>query len=169
MIIRSTLIIFILLLTATIQDITTGKISNKIILVGILMGVLLNCISGKENGIVVAIAGMIVPVAILFWLFLIKGLGAGDIKLFSVIGSFVGPKLIVILMILSLCIGAVLGLIKMVHNGYIFVCIRSALYYVADSIKEQSLGPCIRTKSNTIHFTIPILISYMIYIGVTMV
>ncbi len=168
MIIRSTLILFILLLVATIQDVFTGKVSNKIILTGVLSGITLNCIESGEKGVVLAILGMIVPVAILFWLFLIKGLGAGDIKLFAVMGSFLGAKLILILIVISLCIGAVLGITKMVANGHIFTCVRSALYYVTDSIREQTLSPCIRTKTNTIHFTIPILISFLIYMGVIM-
>lgn len=152
-------------MTATAQDIITGKVSNKIILTGIMTGILLNFIGNGKRGVVMAVTGMIVPVAVLLVLFLIKGLGAGDIKLFSVIGSFLGAKAALIFILLSLCIGAVLGLLKVIHNGYIFSCVRSVLYYVTDSLREQTLSPCIRTKSNTIHFTIPILISYLVYIG----
>jgi len=79
-----------LLLLAVRMDLRSYKISNHLILIGIITGFLFDVYEYGQAGISLWLPGILLPVILLFPLFIIKALGAGDIKLFSVIGSFYG-------------------------------------------------------------------------------
>ena len=84
------LLMFLILLSAAYQDVREGKISNVKIIVA-LCGI---CIFGCADGGVRGLLGVAVyvggTVCFLFPLFLIHAIGAGDIKLFSLIAGAYG-------------------------------------------------------------------------------
>lgn len=86
--------VFILLLGAVILDLKTGRIPNCYNGIWFIYGVVLSVISGGLKGLVVGAAGGLIPVIGLMVLFAFRVLGAGDIKLFAVVGTFVGLDVI---------------------------------------------------------------------------
>lgn len=82
--------LFIFLLGAVGYDIDYRRIPNLWSLFGILVGVIISFVESGIHGCVFSLLGVAMPVAVLFILFIWSVLGAGDIKLFSVIGAFVG-------------------------------------------------------------------------------
>ncbi len=80
----------VLLGAAWYEDCTTDRISNRLCLAGIFIGVLLNLVFAGVKGIGLSLLGVVIPVAGLWLLFLGRILGAGDIKLFAAVGSMVG-------------------------------------------------------------------------------
>ncbi len=86
------------LVLAVVKDIKTGKISNHFNLGFGLVGVTYGLVIGGEKALLVSIIGAIIPVALLMILFSKGVLGAGDIKLFSALGTFAGIEIIWILM-----------------------------------------------------------------------
>jgi Flp pilus assembly protein, protease CpaA len=105
-----------LILAAIISDIRTYKIKNAIVIFFITAGLATNLITAGVHGLSVSIAATVLPVPILFVLFALKMLGAGDIKLFCAIGSIIGIPFILHSMAYSFLCGGVMALIIMLVN-----------------------------------------------------
>ena len=82
-----TALLFGLLITAAVQDLKSGKISNRLIVTGLMIGVAIQVTEYRVWGVYYFLRNISVPVILLYLLFQMHVLGAGDIKLFSMIGS----------------------------------------------------------------------------------
>lgn len=69
------------------QDIESGKISNRLIVTGLVIGIIRQVTENQVWGVYYFLRNISVPVILLYLLFQMRVLGAGDIKLFSMIGS----------------------------------------------------------------------------------
>ena len=69
------------LLRAVEMDFARGKIRNRWLMMGILLGVVLWIPGMKEAGFPELLGGLLLPVLICWIPFRMRGLGAGDIKL----------------------------------------------------------------------------------------
>ena len=98
---------------ANLFDARDYKIPNELILLGYAAGLFLNIQNFQWTGIFIFIIKAIVPILTLYLLFRSKGLGAGDIKLFSVLCTHVGIEFTTEVMIKSVLFAglAVIGLI----------------------------------------------------------
>lgn len=101
-------IVTLLLIRAVYTDLKIGKIENRLIGFCLVAGVV--CIYG-EGGTSQLLAGikmMCAVISVLFFLFIIKGLGAGDIKLLGVLALFF-PEDAVSIIAASFFTGAVIA------------------------------------------------------------
>ncbi|MDO4453163.1 MAG: A24 family peptidase [Eubacteriales bacterium] len=100
--------IFLLGVTAgaVITDLREEKIKNKWILGGILFGIGIRILEEGVYGLLFAFLGMSVPLVLLWIAFCERWIGAGDIKLFSVLGSILGMGRILECMMAALLFGA---------------------------------------------------------------
>jgi len=98
------------------MDLKYTRISNRLILVGMGMALIQRLLCEGISGVLTAIFQISFPVIVLYLLFLIGALGAGDIKLFSVIGGFVNFKVLMWCMIYAFMVAAVFSLGKVVYH-----------------------------------------------------
>lgn len=147
------------------MDFATGKVSNQFIIIGLVLGFILQIILKGKSGIIPCIVGTIVPILVLMLVFMIGGIGAGDIKLFSVIGVFIGYQGVFTCIIASFVIGAFISIGKILINHNFLVCFNNIIRSFSQLYYSQTLPVYKREKSNTIHFTLPILISVIFYTG----
>ena len=96
-------------------------------------------------GVLFYVVNIFIPVIFLFLLFQMRALGAGDIKLFSMLGAFISTEQLLKLMALAFCIGALLGICKIIYQ-FLFL--------------RFELG-----KLTQIHFSPAILIAYILVVG----
>jgi prepilin peptidase CpaA len=83
-------VLAVLLIAAVVLDLRERRIPNKITLPGLLMGLALGVV--LEGGFpTVALAGACLAFFLSFPLVALGGLGAGDSKLLTAVGAFVGP------------------------------------------------------------------------------
>lgn len=125
-----------LLLLAVITDLKSSKISNHLILIGIITGILFDVYEYERSGVSLWLPGILLPVILLFPLFLFKALGAGDIKLFSVIGSFYGAAYVVKSMAAAFLLGAVISLIYLIKYKILFYRFRHLFNYIQTSLSH---------------------------------
>jgi prepilin peptidase CpaA len=104
-------------LVAAFMDIHFRKISNRLILIGLGVGLIRRLILEGGAGLLVGAIQIILPVIFLYLFFLIGALGAGDIKLFSLIGGFVNFKELVTCVIAAFVIGAIWSLLRLFIMG----------------------------------------------------
>lgn len=72
---------------------------------------------------------IILPVIMLYLLYLSGILGAGDIKLFSVVSGFTNLKIAAMSIIISFIVAAVAGIIRLVAEGELLSSITNGLVY----------------------------------------
>ncbi len=109
-----------LLLVAVYYDIRSFRIPNKLILAGLSTGLLFNVILPHETGglsFQSALAGFGVGLILFLPLYLIRAMGAGDIKLMGMIGIFVGPLPILLIALYTAIAGGILAIIVLLCNG----------------------------------------------------
>ena len=114
------ILVFTLLVLAVFDDIKSYKISNKITIPFIAAGIILNTVLEGLPGLCDSLLGIATPFILLFILFALKMLGAGDIKLFCAIGSIMGVNFILYNLIYSFLLGGLIALIFMIarKNAY---------------------------------------------------
>ena len=74
----------VLLILAVVTDFRERRISNRLIASGLFLGLALRILVEGSAGVVHFLVNISIPVIMLFLLFQMRALGAGDIKLFSV-------------------------------------------------------------------------------------
>ena len=75
-------------LTLAVMDFGNGRISNRLIVSGLIWGLAFRLLGEGSAGAVHFLMNISIPVILLFLLFSLCILGAGDIKLFSIAGGF---------------------------------------------------------------------------------
>lgn len=121
---------------------TGTRISNRLIVSGLLSAFVFRFVLEGGSGVLVYFINISIPVIFLYFLFQLHALGAGDIKLFSMIGAFISTEALVQVIGISFAVGAVLGLLKLAQR-YFF--------------QKDDTG-----KYTQIHFSPAILIAYLI-------
>lgn len=128
-----------LLFLAVCMDIKSFKINNRLILVGISIGLAFNLYEVGWFGIIQSISGMMIPIVLLFFLFLFKVLGAGDIKLFSVIGGFFGITFVLQSIVLSFLLAGILSVIHLIKYRQVFDRLQYLVEYIQNIFRNQSV------------------------------
>lgn len=121
----NTLIIILtaLLLIAAWYDLRSFRIPNILVLLGLVTSILINCVFPEEMGglgLASTFAGMIIGFVIIFPLYLLRAMGAGDIKLMAMVGAFVGPMPMVQIALYVAIAGGVLALIILLSKSRLF-------------------------------------------------
>ncbi len=132
-----------MLLLALLGDIRTYKIRNSITLPFIVLGAATNIYLQGLPGLRFSFMGMLVPFLLLAGLFVLKMLGAGDIKAFCAVGSIMGAEFVINAMAYSFLAGGVIAsaLILLRGNGKErFKHLFSYLKYCLLTLKLQPYG-----------------------------
>ncbi len=124
----------VILLRAAYTDLKWGKVKNTLILCGLLSGVILRIIFGFPDGVTDWILAVILPVAVGWILFRIRAVGAGDIKLFCVIGAINGCEILGRTFVVSLILAGAYGLYELGRRRQIAAAFSDFFFYLRDFI-----------------------------------
>lgn len=152
------------MLIAVILDFATGKISNKLILTGFLLSFIFTIVVNKHS-IIYYLLGTLIPILVLLFIFVIGGIGAGDVKLFAVIGGFIGYQGVLKCIITSFIVGAIIAVFKLLIQRNLIQTLHNISLFIFRISQSKQIQTIEREKSNTIHFTLPILFGVLYYIG----
>ncbi len=81
----------LLVLIAAFFDLRSNRIPNWLTLSGLLLALALNAFLFELAGLWFSLKGLGLAVGIYFVLYLLRGMGAGDVKLMAAIGAAAGP------------------------------------------------------------------------------
>lgn len=155
------------------MDLKETRIRNPWIWGSWLAAIIWQLIRLGPGGLFFFLTGAGAPILCLFPLFRCRMLGAGDIKLFSVLGGFFGVFTIFRCMICSFLIGAVFSAVLLIKRGILPQRLKYFLsYFQTFSIfhflnvtadyppyHEKTFGP------ECIHFSIPIFLAVLLKLG----
>lgn len=133
-----------ILVSAVVTDLRERRISNRLIALGLFIGLILHILGEGSIGVVHFLVNISIPVILLFLLFQLRALGAGDIKLFSVVGGFTEIRQLLFVMLISFLSAALIGCGKL-------------LYQKGFTGKRNG-------NRTLIHFSLAILIGYVVVV-----
>ena len=173
-----TVCLIFLILLGVYKDLKSYKISNLIITIGIPAGFAFQIYECGRQGIISSLFGSFLPILLLCILFLFKVLGAGDIKLFSVVGSFYGASFVFRTIIIAFLLGGFLSIIHLIKSKQVIYRLQILAEYI-QTYRNQANCPDEKGKKRfvipyydiqrdgyggTIHFSIAILGALVIQI-----
>lgn len=98
-------------LAAGIYDLRFRRIPNWLNLSGVVLGLGLNTLLLAGHGFALALLGLGCSLAVYLPLYLIRGMGAGDVKLMAAVGAMAGPRNWLIIFIATALLGGVVSLL----------------------------------------------------------
>ncbi len=154
-------------LAAVVMDLRCYKVKNQWLVVFWAAGLFYQIVFLGFSGIVRFLFGALLPVILLFPLFILRMLGPGDIKLFSVLGSVLGCWGIVKCMLTSFVCGAILAAVLMLVQGNLVSRIHYFTEYLQLSLKHKKKFPyyILGERPENFHFTIAILMGVVVNLG----
>lgn len=108
-----------LAVAAAILDVQHHRIPNWLTYPGIALGILLRSVFFGLKGLGSGVAGSLIAGGIVFLFYVVRAMGAGDVKLLAAIGSLVGPSHAVIVLLATAICGGVLAIIYAICSGRI--------------------------------------------------
>ena len=109
-----TVLTFGMIITAFTTDIWRRKIPNWLTLSGWIAGMGLHAAISGGSGVLYALVGTALGFIPMLILYLIKAVGAGDVKLFGAIGALAGGEMVLQSMIYSIFYAALVGCIILI-------------------------------------------------------
>ena len=155
------------------MDFKYDRIYNDWIVLGILLGLFIRILKNGWHDILGAMAEMLLSFCILYPIYKIGALGAGDVKLFIMVGSFESAGKLLRVIIVSFIIGSVFSIVKMISEDNFKERMLYLFSYLSDVFctgqwklyGENLKDDYKKYKSNKIHFALPICFSVMLGLG----
>ena len=168
--------LLMILIAAVYTDYRQNRIPNWIIIFGLISGCFISYVYGGIGMLLEGLLAMVLPIVLLYPVFVIGGMGAGDLKLFAVVGSYLGIKGITISFISAFIVGATISLVKMIcfHNfkeriyyffSYLADLFLKGKWQLYETQTGQNLNESLEFPKHKIHFALPIFLGVAIYLG----
>jgi prepilin peptidase CpaA len=104
---------------SVIEDVRRGKIPNAITFPTLVVALVYHFLTAGLPGLLFSTGGLAVGMGLFIIPYIMRGMGAGDVKLIGATGAILGAKGIVIASIIAVLSGGVYGLILLALNpGY---------------------------------------------------
>lgn len=164
-------LLLLLLFLAALADLKTDRIPNGFIALGTAIGIMGGI--WIHTGLPQSVFSMLLAFLLMYPLFKIGALGAGDVKVFMMAGSFMEPGALLTVMASAFVIGAVFSLGKLLAERNGRERISYFLSYVAEVARtghwkiygEYMAQDYQLYRRNKIHFTVPVLFGVVMKLG----
>lgn len=113
-------VLMMLLVIAAVSDMRTGRIPNWLVFGGALYALVYNAffpLYPRDIGILFALGGLGVGLVAFLPLYLLRVMGAGDVKLMAMVGAFLGASATVGAILATLIAGGVLAIAFALCSG----------------------------------------------------
>jgi prepilin peptidase CpaA len=115
----ATVAIVALALVASVSDLRTRRIPNRLTFGAAAAGCLFFLVRAGLPGLGWSVAGWLVAVLLFAPFFVLRGLGAGDVKLLGAFGAWLGPQNALYLALFTAIAGGVMALVVVLARGYL--------------------------------------------------
>ena len=152
---------------AVFFDLKQDRIPNWLIVCGLSVGWSIQIMESQILGIFLFLWGVGVPLILGSFLYYFRMMGAGDIKLLSVAGGFMGPEKVFVCILASLFTGGLLALILILRRRNLRERMDYFGHYVTEWIHTGKWRPYLtgKDKSGKMHFALAVLAAILLYAG----
>jgi prepilin peptidase CpaA len=123
-------------IVAVFMDLKYYRIPNKLIIFGIVSGLIYSVYNYSYHSLFQSLLCMAVIFVAFFPFYILGGLGAGDIKLFLMTGCFIRNGSLLNFILVTMIIGAVISVVKMIA----FKESRQRLVYLGRYVRRAALN-----------------------------
>jgi prepilin peptidase CpaA len=134
------IVLTVLLLLATYEDIRSRRIPNKLVLVGILLGFGFNGLLIGGLGWLAAAQGFALGIAVFLPMYLLGAMGAGDVKLMGMVGAFLGPGDLIGAVIATFVAGGVMALVVALWSKQLMIMLHNIKLMLFSSLLRINAG-----------------------------
>ncbi len=111
----------VLLVMALWFDVKSMRIPNVLTATAAVCAWLYYGISGGLPGLGTTLAGTAAGLVPMLFLYIMRGIGAGDVKLFGALGAWVGPLPVLQIMVHSILFAGLIGIVLLiVHRPFFY-------------------------------------------------
>jgi len=121
---------------AAITDVRTRRIPNRLTYSAMIAGLVLQGILYGWKGLLLSVEGCLLFGGVFLLFYLVRAMGAGDVKLAAALGSIVGISATVPVMFATACAGAALAVCFMVLSGRVVETLRNTLWVTGFHIQH---------------------------------
>jgi prepilin peptidase CpaA len=111
------LLLVMLVALAAWNDFRTRRIPNWITVPGALAGFALQVWYSGLQGAASSIEGAALGIGLVLLLFIARGMGGGDVKLFGAVGALAGPQTLVLIFVISGLLGGIAAAAFVIVTG----------------------------------------------------
>jgi prepilin peptidase CpaA len=132
-------LLMLLVLPAAVFDYRQRRIPNWLVLAGLLAGTAMNAFLTYDNpsvttGLLFSLKGLGLAFIVYFPLYLLRGMGAGDVKLMAAVGAIVGWVLWLWILFFTAILGGITAVIVVLSKGRVRRTLQN-LYMILMSIR----------------------------------
>ncbi len=109
----------IVVLVATISDIRSRRIPNWLVFPFLLAGIVVSALTHGWSGLGQSISGVVIAGFLLGTLYWLGGMGMGDVKLCAAIGAWIGPRQLMMALVMMGVAGGVMALAWAIRGGFL--------------------------------------------------
>jgi len=151
-------VLVIVVAIAAYYDLRWRRIPNWLVISGLGAAIILQTASGGIPALLDALKGFGLGMALLFIPFLLRGMGAGDVKLLGVVGALQGWVFVVNTFLWMAVWGGIMALIALLASGKIQVVVLrlAASYYPPLQVKLAVMQSRVSTGKTTIPYGVAI-------------
>ena len=114
---------------AVVTDVRARRIPNLLTFSALGLGFLLNALAFQGDGLVHSAQGAVLGLAILLPFHVLRGLGAGDVKLMAAIGALKGPEFVIYTFAWAAIFGGVLAMIGLLRSRRVGLAFSHLIYF----------------------------------------
>jgi prepilin peptidase CpaA len=133
-------VLLAVVLAAACYDLKIRKIPNWLNLSGIILGIGLNCFLWRGPGLRLALLGMGLSLLVYFPLFVVRGMGAGDVKLMAAIGAIAGPWNWLMIFLATAILGGLAALVLVIYKKRLFLTLSNLAAIIGELLRVRR--PC---------------------------
>jgi prepilin peptidase CpaA len=126
---------------AAVTDVWTRRIPNWITFGTLLLGILLNTWLHGFEGLVGALAGAALGIALLLPFYATGTIGAGDVKLLGGLGAVLGPQALVSVAVYAAIVGGVMSIVILAWRRRLFVAVSDMLIHHRPPVRSGATAP----------------------------
>jgi prepilin peptidase CpaA len=146
--------------TACVTDLRSRRISNRLVLGGGMLGLLLNFILAGWAGCGWSLLGGLLGLALFLPFFALGGMGAGDVKLLACLGILVGPGDLTRVALVGALLGGAMALIVATVSGRLGDtlkgCVSLMSFWMAAGIKPSPALQLSNPETLKIPYAVPV-------------
>lgn len=133
-------LLLLLVFAAMVFDIRRHRIPNWLVFSGLLIGVAFHTFISYGWGLGYALKGAAVGFGLFLPLYLLRGMGAGDVKLMAMAGAFLGPASALGAVLTTVIVGGVLAIGAALWKGVLPMLLANIRFMVSHAAVKALSG-----------------------------
>lgn len=160
--------LIIILVIAVYFDVKSRRIPNGLVIAGLALSLGLRMFCGGDQFQLWGL-GLLIGFGMLFPLYVLRAMGAGDVKLMAMTGAFLGPQSAFGAVLMTLIAGGVLSIAVAIRNGALLRTLGNLRFMVTHSIVKvmSGIGPQVEappTSTGNVPYAMAIALGTFIHI-----